>query len=69
MLPMARFEKDPGLIGPRAAARLLNVDPSTVTRWADSGLLQVARRLPSGYRRYRVADVVALAERMAERGQ
>lgn len=66
---MARFEKDHGLIGPRAAARLLSVDPSTVTRWADSGQLPVARRLPSGYRRYRVADVVALADRMAERGQ
>lgn len=69
MLPMARFEKDPGETGPRGAARLLGVDPSTVTRWADSGQLPVARRLPSGYRRYRVADVVALAERMTERGQ
>lgn len=60
-----RYVKDPSETGPRGAARILGIDPSTVTRWAESGLLPVARRLPSGYRRYRVADVVALADRMA----
>lgn len=66
---MPRYVSETGETGPRGAARMLGVDPSTVTRWADSGLLPVARRLPSGYRRYRVADVAALAARMAESGQ
>lgn len=44
------------------AARELGVDPLTVTRWARAGKLP-SRRTPGGHRRYRAADVRALAVR------
>ena len=43
-----------------SAARILGVSVDTVRRWSDAGTLPVVT-LPSGHRRYRVADVQALA--------
>lgn len=50
---------DERLLTRAEVARLLHVDPTTVTRWARDGKLP-AIRLPSGHRRYRQVDVLAL---------
>ena len=47
------------LLTPREVARQLNVSDSTLRRWSDQGTLNVVK-LPSGHRRYRLADVLAL---------
>lgn len=44
-----------------AVARLLHVNDQTVRDWAAAGLLQYVR-LPSGGRRFRRADVLAILE-------
>lgn len=41
-------------------AALARVTPTTVARWAESGDLATALRLPGGQRRYRRSDVEAL---------
>ena len=46
-------------------ARMLGVDPSTVTRWDESGKLRPALTLPSGHRRYRRSDIEALLKASA----
>lgn len=43
------------------AAQLLGVHERTVRRWADEGRLPVAYTTAGGHRRYRLADVEALA--------
>lgn len=48
-----------------AAALLGGVDPTTVARWADTGVLPFFRT-PGGHRRFRRADVERLARDMAE---
>jgi excisionase family DNA binding protein len=46
-------------ITPTEAARLLGVSRATLQRYANAGRLH-PRRLPSGYRRYDLAEVKAL---------
>lgn len=41
-------------------ARLFRVDPKTVTRWADKGLLHAVRVYPAAQRRFRLSEVEAL---------
>ncbi|MBA2766958.1 MAG: helix-turn-helix domain-containing protein, partial [Solirubrobacterales bacterium] len=53
---------DPAYISVREAARLLGVHDNTVRRYADRGMLRVAR-LPSGVRRLVRDDVEALTPR------
>ena len=51
------------LITVRAAARGLGVHENTVRRWEEKGLIP-AVRLPSGVRRFRSEDVLALRSQM-----
>lgn len=44
------------LLSPAQVARLFGVDPKTVTRWAEQGLLSVVRT-PGGHRRYLASEV------------
>lgn len=53
------------LLMPSEVAHLFGVDPKTVARWADAGVLQ-ARRTVGGHRRYRATDVYALLEERDE---
>jgi excisionase family DNA binding protein len=48
------------MIRPAEAARMLGVTTRTVANWTDDGKLH-AIRLPGGSRRYRRADIAALA--------
>lgn len=52
------------LLSPGEVAKMAGVDPTTVTRWAEAGLLPVAFTLPSGHRRYRRSDVDAFLARL-----
>ncbi|MBV8980961.1 MAG: helix-turn-helix domain-containing protein [Acidimicrobiia bacterium] len=45
---------------PRQAARLLGVEPRTVSNWARHGLLE-AHRTPGGHHRFRLSEVQRLA--------
>lgn len=47
------------LLTPAEVAALFRVDPKTVTRWANDGLLPFIRT-PGGHRRYYEAEVRAL---------
>jgi excisionase family DNA binding protein len=47
----------------RAAARGLGVHENTIRRWEEKGLIR-AVRLPSGVRRFRSEDVLALRRQM-----
>jgi excisionase family DNA binding protein len=64
--PTITHDRDEWIM-PTPAAKILGVTAWTVNRWADTGKLP-CRRLPdSGHRRYRRADVEALAEQMGSR--
>lgn len=52
-------------LGPAGAAEILGVDRDTVARWADAGKLH-CWRTPTGYRRFRRADVEALLPKIEE---
>lgn len=54
--PTARPRSE--LLTPAEVADAFHVNPKTVTRWADSGLLPAMRTL-GGHRRFRRADVEA----------
>ncbi len=57
------------LIGLTEAARLLGVHQNTLRNWADKGLVAYIR-LPSGHRRFELAEINRLREEMAvERGE
>ncbi|OZM81154.1 MerR family DNA-binding transcriptional regulator [Pseudonocardia sp. MH-G8] len=58
---MSSLDTPDRLIGVTEAARLCAVDTSTIRRYADRGVLH-AERLPSGVRRYRLSDVLALLQ-------
>jgi excisionase family DNA binding protein len=60
---MTMGDEDAKYLRPDEVARLLHVSPKTVNRWADRGWLWCSVTL-GGHRRYRRADVEALAERM-----
>lgn len=47
------------LLSTLQAARVVGLDSRTIIRYAERGILP-HRRLPSGHRRYRYADVVVL---------
>ena len=47
------------LLKPGEVAALFNVDPKTVSSWADAGKLSVVRTL-GGHRRYLESEVLAL---------
>ena len=55
--------REPGdveaLLTPGEGARMFCVDPQTVGRWAETGVLTVVRTL-GGHRRFRAAEVRAL---------
>lgn len=46
------------LLTPAEVAQLFQVDPKTVSRWADKGLVPSTRTL-GGHRRFRESDVLA----------
>jgi len=48
------------------AAKVLGVHPNTLRSWADKGLIAHVK-LPSGYRRFRRADVERVREQMERR--
>lgn len=47
----------PHLMTTAEVATLARVNPATVSRWAESGKLPTALRLPGGQRRFRRSDV------------
>lgn len=49
------------LLPPREVARMLGVDPKTVTRWAIAGKLP-SLKTPGGHRRYRLSVVQAILD-------
>lgn len=53
------------LLQVREAARTLGVHENTLRRWADSGYIS-AVKFPSGVRRFREEDVVAMKSKMFE---
>ena len=48
-------------------AELFQVSPSTVTRWAEAGMLPSVRTL-GGHRRYEAKDVLELAQQLIKQG-
>ena len=62
-----RAAQYPALLTPAEVARAFQVDPKTVTRWANSGKLRTIRTI-GGHRRFLEAEVRALlAESRQER--
>jgi predicted site-specific integrase-resolvase len=57
-------EKDAILLRPAQVAALFNVDPKTVSSWADAGKLTVVYTL-GGHRRYLETEVMALRREVA----
>jgi predicted site-specific integrase-resolvase len=49
----------PPLLTRSGVAQLLRADPTTVTRWADTGRLSV-QWTPGGTRRYRTEEILAV---------
>jgi excisionase family DNA binding protein len=54
------WDPDDPYLRPRQAARILGVEPRTVSNWARAGLLQ-AHRTAGGHHRFRLSDVQRLA--------
>ena len=55
-----QWDPDDPFLRPRQAARLLGVEPRTVSNWARLGLLE-ARRTSGGHHRFRLSEVQRLA--------
>lgn len=49
------------LLTPGEVARILRVDPKTVTRWASQGRIQSVRT-PGGHRRFYASEIMGIAE-------
>lgn len=60
---MSDSDDDSEFMTPGQVARAFMVDPKTVTRWAQKGLITPAHRTLGGVRRFRRADVEALLRR------
>ena len=56
----ALWDPDDPFLRPRQAARLLGVEPRTVSNWARLGLLE-GHRSPGGHHRFRLSEVQRLA--------
>lgn len=54
-----------GLLTPGEVAELLRVDPKTVARWAQAGML-ASVRTPGGHRRFSQLQVMSLRGAVAE---
>ena len=54
------WDPDDPFLRPRQAARLLGVEPRTVSNWARLGTLE-AHRTAGGHHRFRLSDVQRLA--------
>jgi excisionase family DNA binding protein len=48
------------LLTPGEVARILRVDPKTVTRWATRGIIQSVRT-PGGHRRFFAVEIMTIA--------
>ena len=57
------YDPDDPLLRPRQAARLLGVEPRTVSGWARLGILE-SHRTSGGHHRFRLSDVKRLAGNM-----
>jgi excisionase family DNA binding protein len=65
---MGNTEPPEKLLTPAEVAERFAVDPKTVTRWAQHGLLP-SIKTPGGHRRYRKSVVDAMAVETFERDQ
>ena len=65
MTDMDKDDDADEFLRPGEAAKLLQVSPKTVTRWADRGYIPCVITL-GGHRRFRRADVEALLQTMME---
>lgn len=56
------------LVASSEARRILDIERSTLVRWAQTGVLRPAQKLPgpNGAYLYRRSDVEALAKKLAE---
>ena len=54
------MHSDDELVSPTEAARMLGKAHTTVLRWIDNGVIEVAHRWPSGKVELRRSDVLAL---------
>lgn len=54
------WDPDDPFLRPRQAARLLGVEPRTVSNWARLGMVE-AHRTSGGHHRFRLSDVQRLA--------
>ena len=54
------WDPDDPFLRPRQAARLLGVEPRTVSNWARLGMLE-AHRTSGGHHRFRLSEVQRLA--------
>jgi excisionase family DNA binding protein len=57
--PVMTERQMPDMLSPEEAARLLGISPRTLARWAREHRIP-AVILPTGHRRYRVADIEAV---------
>lgn len=63
----ARMSQKP-IVGITEAARLLGVHPNTLRKWTDEGLIP-HMKLPSGHRRFSVAELERFRRRLEGRGE
>lgn len=61
-----QWDPDDPFLRPRQAARLLGVEPRTVSNWARVGLLE-AYRTSGGHHRFRLSEVQRLARSLPSR--
>lgn len=55
------------LVSSGEAALMLRINPRTVVRWAELGVLETVELSPGGHRRFRRAEVETLRDQRAER--
>jgi excisionase family DNA binding protein len=60
------WDPDDPFLRPRQAARILGVEPRTVSNWARLGLLE-AHRTSGGHHRFRLSEVQRLASTLPAR--